>query len=388
MPEEVKPKKKYHYERSTFTYQGKQYSATGKTQREADRKAAEKLILMKRAEITSGGNMTVAAWAEMWLETYKANAKDVGYAQYKNLQSYIRAINVKIGTKRLKDVTPEDIQSTLNYCAVKHPKGKKPPEKKTNSTSYVLHIKQTLHSIFRRAYKSRHIPYDPSEDLIMPASYDSKGRALTDSERAVIMPLAEMHHAGLWIKLIYYCGLRPAETRALNWGDIDFDARMIRVTQSVKAKTEDIGAPKTEAGIRNIPIPPPLYTLLLASRGAPDEPVITQPTTGKRHTASSLGSLWHNFLRTLDISLGAKLYRNQIIESKIASDLVPYCLRHTYGTDLQTAGVPINVAKYLLGHSDVTTTANIYTHASDEILGDTAQRITDYHNKQNITFNM
>lgn len=60
--------------------------------------------------------------------------------------------------------------------------------------------------------------------------------------------------------------------------------------------------------------------------------------------------------------MGAELERNKIIVSKVSTDLTPYCLRHTFCTDLQKAGVPLNVAKELMGHSDIQTTANIYTH--------------------------
>ena len=73
--------------------------------------------------------------------------------------------------------------------------------------------------------------------------------------------------------------------------------------------------------------------------------------------------------------MGAKVYRNQIIESVVAEDLVPYCLRHTYCTDLEIAGVPLNVAKLLMGHSDVSVTANIYTHKSDEAILEAARKI-------------
>ena len=73
--------------------------------------------------------------------------------------------------------------------------------------------------------------------------------------------------------------------------------------------------------------------------------------------------------------MGAKLYRNKITISAVADDLEPYCLRHTYCTDLQDAGVPINVAKYLMGHSDISTTANIYTHITEETIQEAAKKI-------------
>ena len=73
--------------------------------------------------------------------------------------------------------------------------------------------------------------------------------------------------------------------------------------------------------------------------------------------------------------MGAKLYRNKIVLSVIASDLVPYCLRHTFCTDLQDAGVPINIAKYLMGHSDISLTAKIYTHTTDKAIQEAAKKI-------------
>lgn len=59
----------------------------------------------------------------------------------------------------------------------------------------------------------------------------------------------------------------------------------------------------------------------------------------------------------------------------VAPDLVPYCMRHTYCTDLQAAGVPINVAKELMGHSDIKTTSAIYTHSTDVAINHAADMI-------------
>ena len=63
--------------------------------------------------------------------------------------------------------------------------------------------------------------------------------------------------------------------------------------------------------------------------------------------------------------------------SVVAADFSPYCLRHTYCTDLQSKNVPLNVAKYLMGHSDVSTTANIYTHTTDDVIDDAAALINE-----------
>jgi len=77
----------------------------------------------------------------------------------------------------------------------------------------------------------------------------------------------------------------------------------------------------------------------------------------------------------MDIAMGAKLYRNQIKVSMVAPDLCPYCLRHTYCTELEAAGVPINVARYLMGHSDIGVTSKIYTHTTSKTIEDAADKI-------------
>jgi integrase len=165
-----------------------------------------------------------------------------------------------------------------------------------------------------------------------------------------------------------YTGMRPGETAALQWKDVDFKANEIHVYKALESGTyNSIKDTKTEAGTRDIPIHQELRERLLAAQKGPFEPVF--PTGhGNMQNHASLQRKWNSFKRDLDIAMGAEVYRNQIIKSVVADDLTPYCLRHTFCTDLEAAGVPINVAKVLMGHSDITVTANIYTHKNQPIL--------------------
>lgn len=106
-------------------------------------------------------------------------------------------------------------------------------------------------------------------------------------------------------------------------------------------------------------------------------------------TTTAMSNNWRSFSRQMDISMGAEttahghIYDPRDVDKngvplypdkhgkarnghKIADDLVLYCLRHTYCTDLQKKGVPLNIAKYLMGHSDISVTASIYTHTGTE----------------------
>ena len=66
----------------------------------------------------------------------------------------------------------------------------------------------------------------------------------------------------------------------------------------------------------------------------------------------------------------------------MADDLTPYCLRHTYATDLQSADVPINVAKDFLGHKSIAMTSHIYTHLSVDAFAEASLKVINFQHAQ------
>ena len=86
--------------------------------------------------------------------------------------------------------------------------------------------------------------------------------------------------------------------------------------------------------------------------------------------------MWANVCREMNIAMGAEVYRNQLVTHPLADDFTMYNLRHTYCTDLERIGVPINIASRLMGHSNIGITSKVYTHASTEAL-ETARRLID-----------
>ena len=73
-----------------------------------------------------------------------------------------------------------------------------------------------------------------------------------------------------------------------------------------------------------------------------------------------------------------KFERNKLVKDVIKEDFKPYCLRHTYCTNLEKAGVPINVARRLMGHSSISITSKIYTHNSAEAFSDAKDKINKF----------
>jgi len=357
--------------RSTFWYKGKRYEKTStKSQREANKKADLLRRDLEDGIIGISKQMRVSAWAYEWLDTYKKPR--VGEKCYKEHKRHIDKIIIpQIGGLRICEVTDIHLQKMLNGKA-------------GYSFSDAKYLRDTIRAIFLKAKESRLIIYNPSEFLTMPTTTKGTHRSITDHEREHFLKVAGRHPAGLMFKTMLYCGLRTGEVTALSWKDIDFDGHMLNVVAGMESGTNTLKAPKTSAGVRKVPIPDAIYHDLLECRGEPFQPLFAQETTGKRHTETSRAKAWRSFKKAMDDSMGAKWEKRKAKDGKmrltkvlsvVASDFVPYCLRHTYCTDLQTKGVPIKVASYLMGHASIAVTANIYTHITDDVLSDVAALI-------------
>lgn len=380
--------KQYKYIRKSFVADGKQYIVCGKTEAEAMEKLAAKKEAVRRAELTKGANYTVENWAETWLTTYvkpkvrkPGQPKKKGTMTQKSYKMYEEKIHGYITPalrgKKLRSITDTMLQGVLNQQA-------------KMSESHAKKIRMILRAMFSQAAFSRIIPFDPTIKLTIPASTTvEKRRSITPEERTVLLQVAQTHRCGLWIRFLMRTGLRPSESAALRVRHLDMTARLIHVCEAVESGTTVISTPKTEAGERYVPIPVDIYSDLERhiSGKEPNDFVFTQGNGKSMMTQTVMTNNWRSFSRQMDIAMGAEMTAHGHIYDpkdldkdgkplypdkdgnprnghKIAPDLVLYCLRHTYGTDMQRAGVPINVTKAIMGHSDISVTANVYTDAT------------------------
>ena len=354
------------YKSSTFTYEGKRYYCYAPTQREADKKAAAKLALMEANVRQITGNTTVREWSQEWLTTYKSGS--VSDSWYKQVESIVNnKIVPVIGDMRLRDVKPLHITKLYNTQLGK-------------SASNMHKVCLVTRQIFDSAEENDLIDKDPSKRVKKPVTGSDSGyRTITDFERELTLRTAEKHpESGLFFLIMLYCGCRPQEVSRLTMGDYDKENRILRVNKARK-KDGSTGKPKSSAGNREIPVPDELAVYLDRIKKKKNELIITS-AEGKPLTITSQRRMWKKFKRQMEIENGAKLFRLQIVDPVLPDDLVPYCYRHTYCTDLQDAGVPVTVAKVLMGHSDISVTANIYTHHSKDSFEDAREKI-NRHNK-------
>ncbi len=339
------------YVRETGTYLGERYDLRAKTDRELDEK-----IRAKRAEIESGSkiiesNVTVKEWGKRWITTYKTNVttRTRGLIESR-LEKYIYP---HIGYMRVEKVRPINCQECLNSAADKAP-------------DTIKKVAQALDQMFRAAKDNGLCRTNPAESLTMPrAGAETTHRSISERERKIILETAKTHPAGLWVLLLLYSGLRPAESIALTYGDIQ--GGFISVSKAYDRSTGGIKEPKSKAGIRKVPIIPQLAECLSVD-GAIGE-LLFKNRIGNHHTEKSMYRMWHSFCQAMQETEAQLIEKKELPAfSEALPPLVPYDLRHTFCTDLERAGVPINVASKLMGHASISITAKIYTHTGDEMI--------------------
>lgn len=332
------PNPKYHY--VTLTYRdetGKKRYVSGKTREEAIIKRAKKL----ENQTVRDSSMLFKAWAEIALDTYKPN---VGAPYMNQMRNRLKVhINPVIGQMPLKRITLIECQQILNRAS-------------HLSKSTITKLSQELYFYFEKAIDSGLLQKNPAEKLTRPKGYTNKRRSITPEERAAFLKVAKKDPRFILFELMLYCGCRPAEAAEVKYED---------VVKIDGVPFLHIRGTKTANSNRFVPIPKQLQGRL-CKKSLRGFCAVTQRNT--RHNETSYKRLKERLKREMNIALGAKLYRNQIVITVLAEDFVPYLFRHTYCTDLKKKGVDIRIAKEFMGHADIKTTANIYDHADGDTL--------------------
>jgi len=349
----------------SFTYEGQRYWAYGKTPEEAEANAKVKKALLEHNVKKYTNTITVRDWAYEWLEKYKKGS--VSNDWYKCMESNIRLrIVPAIGTMQLRNVKAADISKLYNAYA---------------DASYTAgnNLVQIIRQIFNTAEQNDLIAKSPARG-VKPPKFKSKKhyRILTQYERELFFKAAEKHpDDGLFFYIAYFCGLRPQEIAALQYGDYDKVNRTLTV-QRARKTDNSIGITKTDSGVRVIPVPDKLAVILDKLDRKPRDLVVTAPKGGM-YTRSAQSKLWRRFKTYMEIEGGARVEKGVVLEPILSDDLYIYSWRHTYCTNLQDMGVPVTEARYLMGHKSATLTANIYTHHSEESFADAREKMNKYH---------
>ena len=183
----------------------------------------------------------------------------------------------------------------------------------------------------------------------------------TDDQNALESELLKnMQEDKLLIYITLYTGLRIGEACALRWEDVDLDAKVIYVRQTVSRSwvSEDgskhsvlsVSPPKTKSSFRCIPICSKLYKII--------EDFPYRKSQGYVSPSTSQGFISP---RTFE-------YRyKRVLKCSGIKSVNFHALRHTFATRCIEHGVDVKSLSEILGHADVSITLNTYVHSSMEL---------------------
>ncbi len=329
----------------------------GQTQKEADAKAREiKSQLAKGVDLMQDN--TFGAWLKPWLLSKKSMVSE---AQFTDTQARCKYFE-DLTTIKLPDLRPVHFQQIIDNLSAYNPHTHKP-----SSSRLLVEIRNLAVQVIEYAIENRATDYNPAKFVKIPSKPPAnERRALSKEEQRRIVETP--HRAQTAAMIMMFAGLRRGELTALTWNDIDLKNKTITIDKSYNFKTEQVKSPKTKSGFRTVIIPDILCEYLKTVKHTN---VLVFPSSGGKIMSSTAWKrLWESYLLDLDLKYGTSFKK----QSKYAptkhilsiQPFSPHCLRHTYCTLLYESGVDVLVAKELMGHSNVKTTLEIYTHLSKE----------------------
>lgn len=343
----------------------------GRTIQELDKKVADFKSLQNKGIIIDDKNMTIEQWSLKWLELYKKGKS------YNTYEMYKRTINnhiiPRLGSIRLSALRTSQIQEVLNAIV----------QKGHQRTAELTRL--TIQQIIKQAVIEEYLHKDVTLGLSLPKKQKPEKRALTDSEKTLIQNTELSAKERAFVDLLYYTGVRRGEALALTVNDIDFINKKVHINKSLimtDEKSEIKQSPKTEAGNRSIPLPDKLIESLKQHIIDINSAYIFAQHDGTPMSRSSFRRFWDHIVDKINIAAGGTKYtrkdENQKSLRLIADDITPHLFRHTYATNLYYAGIDIKTAQYLLGHSSIQMTMDIYTHLNEDKITNAGEQLNDY----------
>ena len=275
-----------------------------------------------------------------WVVTYQ---KRVRPSTFQATVTYFKKHILPVfGDYYIDTITIQDCQSQVNRWYMDYPK---------STQSYKIYAQM----IFKYAQKLNLIEKNPMSLVDLPKSDDFKDDKLKYYDRDTLIrflkyiePFKEVY---TFFYLLSYTGLRCGEAFALTWNDIDFKNHSINVNKTVARSIEDkyISQTKTKNGMRIIRINNSLERLL----------------NEWKELSGNETYIFQNRNNSFYSSNTAVYWLNQILEGTNFPRITPHGFRHTHASLLAEAGADLKDIQDRLGHGDIQTTANIYTHVTN-----------------------
>ncbi len=344
--------------------------------RELEKKVEEEV---RKGIDTSGGRKTVLSLVEEYT-SYRMNPRNpkkvkpstqAGYGTVKNFLA-----KNSFGKRPIKEISRKEAKQWFTGLQAdgKH-------------YSALNQIKGALKPAFQYALESDWVSFNPFDfkmDVLVNDSDTRDAVSPKDMRRFLDFVKTSKVYRKYYdlIYILFSTGLRVSELCGLTLDAVDIEHKVIHVRQELMYKTPYglyIETPKTENGYRDIPMLDGVdkaFQSVIANRPKFDKELVIWDEDHKEFASGFLfftnrgkpmmeTDVDHYFTRARDRF--NEIYKNELPE------ITPHVCRHTFCSNMATRGMPLLMLKEIMGHSDVTTTANIYTHVGIDALSGEVQ---------------
>ena len=309
---------------------------------------------IEEREAMQKGDILFTDFLLKWLRVAKSTVKLTTYASYEMMATKIIIPYFQILNIKLKELTTEDIQDF--YSA----------QLERVSANTVIHYHAVIHRALKYAVKIKTIQSNPAVNVERPRKEKFIGSFYDKKEINTLFDIIQGHPLEVAIKLAAFYGLRREEIIGLKWTAIDFENNTLTIQHTVTECNLDgkhievaSDTAKTDSSLRTMPLVTNFREMLLAKKEKQEH---YRKLCGRSYCKEHLDYIFVNEMgerwKPRYLSDGFK----RILEQNGLRRIRFHDLRHTCASLLLANNVPMKKIQEWLGHSDFSTTANIYAH--------------------------
>lgn len=354
----------------------------GMTAKQEEKELNRQVVLFEEQCRTGigGGNIRFQDFIERWFVEYGAS-----HLKKKTLHTYrgmTRRVYEALGHIRLDHLRPQHFRQFFAQLA-------EPGQNEINgaplSSKTIWNYYSFCSTVMTYAVKNEIISRNPCS-IAAPKKTKSNIRCMDDAEARIFLAALEDEpiEDKLFFTLALFTGYRRGELLGLEWPDIDFDRGVITVRRTSQYAT-GLGTftdtPKTAASARSTKISDGLLDLLRSYR--------LEQTARRMSYGDYWVRDWTEHPRLFTNQNGTPLHPNtpekhlkKILERAGLPPVSLHSLRHTNATLLISGGVNVRTVSARLGHSQTSTTLNIYAEAIQSAEAAAAEVLDDLLTKK------
>ena len=303
---------------------------------------------------TAGADMLFADYMLYWLTQIETEVEVVTFAGYKSniekrIAPYFRRKKVT-----LRNLKPIDIQEFYTYCQTVL----------KVSANTTIHYHANIKKALSYAVRKDLLPANPMDKVDRPRMQKHIGRFYTQDELDELIRVVRGDGVEFPVLMAAFYGLRRSEVIGLRWQAIDFKNNTITINHTVvqtrvDGKTVIVAKDraKNKSSCRSLPLVPQFRELLLRMKTFQEE---CRDLCGKSYFES-------DYIYVDEIGRPRKpnyvtQHFDWLLQKNNLRKITYHELRHSCASLLLKSGVSMKDIQAWLGHSDFSTTANIYAH--------------------------